>query len=187
MTIQPKLYTVDEFETLLFSEENMDKRFELIDGEVVEKVPTEEHSLVTGNLYTGLRVFVKAGNLGRVVFEARFRVPSDDHNARLPDIAFTRADRLLPVVTKGAVPLMPDLCVEVKSPYDSLPELRRKAAYYLANGAQLVWLVYPAKRMIEVYRADGSIDILLEHDGDILSGEDVLPGFSMPLSAIFEL
>ncbi len=88
------------------------------------------------------------------------------------------------MVTKGAVPRFPDLAVEVKSPGDSYRQMREKAAYYLANGTKLVWLVYPEKRLVEVYRADGDIQILT--GDDTLDGGDVLPGFSMTVSDIFK-
>jgi Uma2 family endonuclease len=85
-------------------------------------------------------------------------------------------------VKKGSVPEMPDLAVEVKSPDDSLKLLRDKAHYYLANGTRLVWLVIPEKRLVEVYTPDDE-QILTEED--TLSGEDVLPGFTLPVRDIF--
>lgn len=102
----------------------------------------------------------------------------------MPDAAFTSAARLLPVVEEGAVPLIPDLCIEVQSPHDSPRHMREKAAYYLANGARLVWLVYIKKRMVEVQYPDGEFDIFSE--GEVLTGGEVLPDFKMPVAAIFE-
>lgn len=179
-----KLYTVDEFEEFLARPENSDSLFELIHGEIVEKVTTEEHSLIVGNIYRPIWTFVDQHDLGRVAFEVRRRVPGDEHNARLPDLEFTRKERLLPVVRKGAVPQMPDLAVEVKSPDDSLHKLREKAAYYLANGTRLVWLVYPKKRLVIAITPD-SEEILTEED--TLDGGDVLPGFTLPVRDIFRV
>ena len=51
MAIQPKLVTVVEFEQFLALPENRDHSFELIHGEIVEKVPTEEHGLIAGNIH----------------------------------------------------------------------------------------------------------------------------------------
>jgi Uma2 family endonuclease len=179
-----KLHSIDEFEAFIGLPENADRLFELINGEIVEKVPTEEHSLIVGNPYYVLRVFVDERGLGRVAFEVRRKMPDDAHNARLPDVEFTAQERLLPVVKKGAVPQMPDLAVEVKSPDDNLSKLREKAAYYLANGTRLVWLVYPEKRLIIVLTPD-SEEILTENDA--LTGGDVLPGFEVPVERIFSV
>jgi Uma2 family endonuclease len=184
MVQNSRVYTVEEFEVIAEQPDNEDRLLELVDGEIVEKVPTELHSIVSGNIFSELREFVKLRNLGRVVFEVRYRVPGDETNSRIPDVSFTRAERLLPVVEKGAVPQLPDLCVEVQSPNDTPKKMRDKAAYYLENGAQLVWLVYPKKRMIEVQYPDGEFDIFTA--GETLTGGDVLPGFTMLVSKAFE-
>jgi Uma2 family endonuclease len=62
--------------------------------------------------------------------------------------------------------------------------MRDKAAYYLANGARLVWLVYPKKRMVEVLYPNGEFDIFSE--GETLSGGEVVPGFTMAVQDVFE-
>jgi Uma2 family endonuclease len=184
MVIQQKFYTVDEFEAFIALPENAERLFELIDGEIVEKVPTELHSIVAGNFYAALRDYAKPRHLGRVVFEVRFRLPNDARNTRVPDVSFTRAERLLPIVEQGAVPQIPDLCVEVQSPDDSPQKMRDKAAYYLASGARLVWLAYTKKRQVEALYPDGEFDIFSQND--TLSGGEVIPGFTIPVRALFQ-
>ncbi len=61
--------------------------------------------------------------------------------------------------------------------------MREKAAYYLANGARQVWLVYPAQRMVEVYSPEADVEILMV--GDQLTGGDILPGFAMSVVEVF--
>lgn len=65
--------------------------------------------------------------------------------------------------------------------------MRRKAAIYLANGTQLVWLVIPDQRGVEVCRLDDEGGIQTEFIGidGSLSGEGVLPGFQLELAALF--
>jgi Uma2 family endonuclease len=184
MAIQhPKPYTIDEYEQFVARPENAERIFELINGEIIEKVPTEEHGLIGGNLTGSIWNFNREHKLGRVTVEPRHQTPDDRYNSRLPDVAFTSRARALPLVTQGAVPQMPDLAIEIKSPTDSLRKMRDKAAYYLANGAQLVWLVLPDKRLIEIYRASGEVDVLTEND--TLDGEAVLPGFTLPVRDVF--
>lgn len=183
MAIQSRLYTVTEFEQILAQPENSERLLELVNGEIIEKMPTEEHGIIVLNIGGEIRIYLKSNPVGRVGVEIRHRNPDDDYNDRLPDISFT-ADTMTPVVKEGAVLRFPDLAVEVKSPTDSYRLMREKAAYYLANGVKLVWLVYPEKRIVDVYRADGEIQILAESDA--LGGGDVLPGFTMPVSDIFK-
>ncbi len=180
---QTKTTTIEEFERFLALPENADRLFELIDGEIVEKMPTEQHGLIGSNLNAHLWMFNRQHKLGRVTIEPRHQTPDNRYNSRLPDVAFTSKERALPLVTQGAVPQMPDLAIEIQSPDDSLKKMREKAVYYLANGSRLVWLVLPEKRLVEIYRIDGEVDILTEND--TLDGGDVLPGFTLRIQEIF--
>jgi Uma2 family endonuclease len=182
MAIRQKLITVDEFEAHIALPENSERLFELINGEIVEKMPTEEHMLIIGNIYLYVRLFSDKNDLGRVAFEVRRKIPGDKHNARLPDLEFTSKERLLPVVKKGAVPQMPDLAVEVQTPDSSDKEMADKAAYYLANGVAMVWLIYPDRRIVEVITPDERH--LLNEDG-VIDGGSVLPDFKLAVRAIF--
>lgn len=180
-THQNQALTVDEFERLLERPENRDRLLELIHGEVVEKMPTEEDDLIAGNLVFALSAYNRQHKLGRVGVEVRHRLPGDRHNSRMPDVSFSSARR--PLVTGGGVPEMADLAVEIKSPGDTVRQLREKAAYYLEQGSHMVWLVYPSQRIVEVYTPDEDVLILVE--GDQLTGGEVLPGFSLPVADVF--
>jgi Uma2 family endonuclease len=181
MAVGEKLVTIEEFEAFIARPENRERRFELVNGRIVEKVPTEEHGVIALNIGTELKLYARMRG-GRAAVEPRHRIPEDEHNARLPDVAFTSAERALPLVKQGAVPQMPDLAVEIQSPDDSPIELREKAIYYLKNGARMVWLVYPDKRTVEIHTAE---DLRVLTAGDTLDGGDVLPGFSLPITEIF--
>jgi len=78
---------------------------------------------------------------------------------------------------------MPDFAIEIKSPDDTYTLMREKATYYLQHGTRLVWLVYPDKRMVEVYQAGADIAFFLM--GDTLTGGDLLPDFRLPVADIF--
>ncbi|MBC7810530.1 MAG: Uma2 family endonuclease [Burkholderiales bacterium] len=181
--VENKLVMVDEFEEFIALPENRVRLLELVNGEIVEKMPTEEHGAIASKCHGEIYIFLKQNPIGRLTIEARYRPKDDQYNDRLPDVSFTSAERALPLVKKGAVPQMPDLAIEVKSPDDTYKEMREKAAFYLANGARMVWLVYPEKRMVEVYRLDADIDILT--NGDVIDGADVLPGFTLAISDMF--
>jgi Uma2 family endonuclease len=176
--------TFDEFEEYIERPENSERLLELINGEIVEKVPTEEHGIVVLNIASPLRAFVRQHKLGRVTTEARHHLPGDDKNDRLPDVSF-RSDISAPVVRQGPIAGMPDLAVEVQSPSQSESDMVKKAAYYLANGSRMVWLAYLTKRSVEVHRRSQPVEIL--EDGDVLDGDDVLPGFTLSLSDVFDL
>lgn len=184
MVVERKLYTVGEFEAFTALPENRDRLFELINGEIVEKVPTELHAALAARLTIRMGVFVEQNDLGRVTVEPRHQMPDDPHNTLLPDVAFTSKERAQVIVTRGAIPYMPDLVVEIKSPDDTYKAMHDKADYYLAHGVRMVVLLYPEKRLVEVRTPD---DRQLLTDGDTLDGGDVLPGFSLAVSDIFNV
>jgi Uma2 family endonuclease len=178
-----KPVTVAEFETFLTHPENQSRLFELVQGAIVEKMPTQRHGILVLNLGSALRAFVKTHGLGRVGVEVRHRAPDDPLNDRMPDISFVSGlDK--PIVDEGAVLAMPDLAVEVKSPTDRFRDMRAKARFYITNGTQLVWLIFPEQRVVEVYAPD---DEVVLGEGELLTGGALLPGFEMPVEAIFEV
>ncbi len=175
-----RLYTVEEFEAL---PEDADRRFELIDGEIVEKAYFSMlEGWVSANLVGQIGMFLMQHPGGRLVISVLCRVLSDNLNARMPNIAYF-VDDSRPIVTRGAVPLMPELVIEIKTPDDSYKIMRGKAAFYLQNGTKLVWLVYPEKHLIEVCQVVGDIDFL--GVDDLLTADDLLPGFAVPVHTLF--
>jgi Uma2 family endonuclease len=184
MVFQIGLLTVQDLEAYEQRIQPDDRHFELIHGEIIEKtMPTELHALIITKLLVLLSIAIQQAGHGRVGPEIRIQVPSDPHNVRLPDIAYF-ADSSRPIVERGAVPLMPDLAIEVKSPDDTYAALRTKADYYLTNGSQVVWLVFPESQQIEIRRSNAH-DIL--GITDTLQEPNLLPGFSAPLAEIFKL
>ena len=182
MTVLERQVTTAEFETFLQRPENQERLFELIHGEIVEKLPTEEHGIIVINIGAAIRVFLKQTPVGRVGAEVRYRLPKERFNARMPDLSFNSGQR--PVVREGSVPQMPELAVEIQSPSDSIKKMREKAQYYLANGCRMVWLVFPAKRYIEVYQPDNEMEVMLGND--LLDGGAILPGFTMSVTDVFD-
>lgn len=190
------LLSADEF---LAAPRSDDVRQELVRGEIRSMTPAGGwHATVGDNLYGPLREFVRAGRLGRCVFDgAGFLLPLPPELRRLsrdgrprdtvrsPDVAFVRADRVPPGgFGPGWIPLAPDCAVEVLSPSETASDTEEKLADYQAAGTPLVWVVDPAKRLVAVYAADAPVRWLRE--GDTLDGGSVLPGFTLPVNALFE-
>lgn len=176
-----RLVTANEFQAFTDLPENAGQFFELISGEIVQKMPTQLHGLIAGLMATFLNIFLLKNPLGWVMVEARYKLPDDHENDYIPDVSFVSKSKGL-LIEKGPAPYMPDFAVEIKSPDESLPDMRKKAAYYLSHGSQLVWLVYTERRLVIVLTPD-SEDILSEND--ILDGGSVFPGFTLAVKDIF--
>ena len=188
MAIQERLYTVDDVWRLSQLPENELKEFYLIDGELFwDMPPGYTHGNLAGHIFRYLLNFAEERDLGDGSVESGY-YPADDRRTLLaPDVAFVRKRDLPPTDHAQFVPRMPDLAVEISSPSNTLAELRRKAKVYLANGTELVWLVLPEQAGVEVWRAgpDGEPATEFVARDSSLTGEPVLPGFSLDLQRLF--
>ena len=188
MVLRQRLYDIDDLWQIVCDADD-DKRFELIDGEIIEMSPPGgEHGTIAGEIYHYFRLFDPQRKLGIPTVDAGYH-PSAKRNILLsPDAAFTRIERAPKPFPKTWVPLMPDIAVEVKSPSNTLAELRQKAAIYLQHGTQLVWIVMSDKKGVEVCRLNddnaGMVRDFIGLDGS-LSGEQALPGFTLELRRLF--
>jgi Uma2 family endonuclease len=176
----PTLVTADE----LLHTHVPDKRVELVRGVLmVREPPGFRHGSVATELGTRLGEYVTAKGLGRVfTSEIGFRLAADPDTVRAPDVAFISRGRLPEPGFAGYPALAPDLVVEVLSPHDRPGETLGKVGEWLEAGAQRVWVVDTERRAARVYRADGTEAIVTGDES--LDGEDVVPGFSCPLSSI---
>jgi Uma2 family endonuclease len=181
MAFQSRSSTIAEFEDVIALPENTERRFELIHGEIVEKMPTQLHAYIIHMISGFLFVFLREHPLGFALFEARYRLPGDEENDLIPDLSFVTQDRA-PLVKSGPAPYLPDLVVEAQSEGQSEKFMLDKAQLYLANGTRMVWIVYSTQQIVEVltptYRQ-------LLQVTDTLDGGEVLPGFTLAVRDIF--
>lgn len=180
MTIPAQRVSVKQFESFIALPENAERRFELINGEIVEKMPTIPHARYASRIDRFLGNYLDGKLIGFAVTEARFRPEHDPEYDLIPDVAVIQDG--MPEPEEGPGLYMPLLAVEVKSPRDTMRKMREKAYYYLANGCRMVWLVVPDKKVVEVLTA---ADETLYLEDDVITAGDLFPGFSLPVRAIF--
>ena len=161
-----------------------DKRVELVRGVLVVREPAGfRHGAVSAALARLLGDHVAAHRLGLVLAaETGFQLATAPDTVRAPDVAFVSRERLPDPEPAGYAALAPDLVVEVLSPGDRPGETLAKVGDWLNAGTRIVWVVDPRRRVVHVYRQDGSESLLDESDA--LDGEDVVPGFRCPLREI---
>jgi Uma2 family endonuclease len=180
MAIQDRLMTADDLWQL--PDEGL--HHELVRGELRAMAPPgEEHGWLTANLVTPLATHVRAHGLGRVYGELGCKLERDPDTVRAPDVAFIRQERLAAPPQPGYWLGAPDLVVEVVSPHDRYSDVDEKVATWLAHGTRMVLVVNPRWQSILVYRPDRPLRLLTEDDS--LDGEDVVPGWQLPVRAIF--
>lgn len=148
----------------------------------------------TGGL-TGKRNFALIGRFGIWVEQNKTGVGFDSstifvlpNNAkRSPDVSWIKNERwndLTREQQEKFAPICPDFVVELRSKTDSLTSLQNKMLEYIENGAQLGWLIDPAKRKVYVYRLNTEVEIL--DQPETVSGDPLLPGFVLKLKDFWE-
>jgi Uma2 family endonuclease len=181
-----RLYSLKEFEGLELPADG--NKYELIDGVIKVSPPAgDDHGRIGTTIVRKITLFDPEEQLGQIWVATRFQVNAGFGPA--PDVAFIKAENL-PERTRGAVASKPDLAVEVWSPGDldtkaHQAEARAKIRRYQIAGVSIVWAINPATRQVEVYHPDRVDPVQILGIEDILSGEDVIPGFTLPVKTLF--
>lgn len=179
VALSRRLYTADELERLPRSE-----RYELIEGELVPMPPPAgfEHGGFTMDIAAEAGVFIRRNNLGQgYAAETGFLIARDPDTVLAPDFAFIVRERLQPhhAGSGGYGQVVPDLVLETRSPQDRPGAVADKVRRWLEAGVRIVWEMDLRKRILTVHRPDAEPESL--GPDDLLSGGDILPGFSIPL------
>ena len=187
IAIQQQLYTVDDVWELAHQPDNVN-HYELIEGELFEMPPPGyAHGRLAVLIAHYILSFTQVQELGEVTVETGYHPPDSRHTLLSPDVAFLSKAKAPHPFWGKYIPVMPDLAIEILSPTDTLRKARRKAALYLQHGTQLVWIVLPAEKGVDVCRSVDGPRLNIEFVGQesSLSGEQVLPGFELELELLF--
>jgi Uma2 family endonuclease len=182
MTTAARLMTAEE----LWQMPSDDQRHELVKGELHTMAPAGfNHGVVINRLAFLLTRHVDTNALGLVTgAETGFLLSRNPDTVRAPNIGFVSKQR---VQSAGRTEKFwngpPDLAVEILSPSDTLEMSESKVDDYLSGGTPLVWVANPRRRTVTTYRAARNPQLLAENQN--LEGEEVVPGFSVPVAEIF--
>jgi Uma2 family endonuclease len=187
--VWPPRFRVSERGFEMLCHANPDLRLEReANGKVVIMAPEgSDGGLQNLHIAAQLWTWNEAAGLGKAFgSSAGFTFPNTA--VRAPDATWIRNERwdVLPKEDRARfAPICPDFVVELRSPSDTMPELRKKMEEYLAQGVRLGWLIDPQARTVEIFRAGQPVEILRKPLA--LSGEEVLPGFVLDLKKILDL
>ncbi len=162
-------------------------RYEIVDGELVDMGNSgAKHGFIAIVLSSALFPVVMTQKLG-ALFDSSTAFKMKNGNKRSPDIAFVSKERLhgMDDLPDGFLEGSPDLVVEILSPGNTVEEIHDKLVEYFDNGARLAWIVHPKESYVLVYRCAQEPDRLLK-SVEFLEGEDLLPGFSLPIANLFQ-
>ncbi len=161
--------------------------YEVIDGRIVEKTVGAYECWLASVIFGALYPYNSKNSLGRVVQEMIFDLRPHVDRERRPDVAFVSyqrwpRDRRIPRARSWAV--VPELAVEILSLTNTADAVAEKLEEYYKAGVRLVWVVYPGQSKVYAYTSTTEVRVLAP--GDVLDGGDVLPGFRLALSDLFD-
>jgi Uma2 family endonuclease len=170
-----------------FCAANPDVRIErTVEGEIKIVPPAgDESSFRNGEFFIQLGYWAKRDGRGKA-FESSAAFLLPDGSALSPDAAWV-SNRLLATVTKQQrrkfMPVCPEFIVEVMSPSDLLRAAQAKMEQWIANGAQLGWLIDADSKTVYVYRPARTVE---ERTGILeIAGEGPVEGFVLDLQDIW--
>jgi len=164
-----------------------EKCYEVVNGELIDMGNSGAlHGYTRSILVMALMNYILPRRLG-IILDSSTAFTMKNGNKRSPDISFVSKEKLqgLEELPEGFLDGAPDLAIEVLSPNNTIAEIDQKIVEYFENGSRLVWVVNLKLPHVLVYRSAQEPDRLLKQS-DSLDGEEVICGFTMPLSDLFQ-
>ena len=177
--------TGEDFDQLV--RDNPELRMELTaTRELILRPPTgSKTGLLNSELNRQFGNWAKANHSG-VVFDSSTLFVLPNGARRSPDVSWVKRERwdaLTEEEQQGFAPLCPDFVIELRSRSDNLPPLEAKMLEYVANGAQMAWLIDPLRKRVYIYRPNRNAEIL--EDPETVSGDPELPGFKLDVRELW--
>lgn len=174
-----RLFTVADVAALPTDLPSGPVQYELDNGRLLTMPPPGDvHGAVQGNFSEAFKSQGERKGLGKARGEVGVILWRDPDRLVGPDATFiTSASLPLRRSPEGYLLTLPELVVEVRSKNDTQAELERKIADYLQAGVIVVWVADPESRTVTEYRKGQPPRVFGEND--ILTVEDIIPGFQL--------
>jgi Uma2 family endonuclease len=169
---------------------NDGRHYEILDGElIVNAAPIPRHQVITFNLASILRSYVRPRGIG-TVYIAPIDVVFTQEWVVEPDVIYIRKERKA-IVTRTNVTGAPDLAVEVLSASTRKRDEITKRRAYEDFGVGEYWVVDPELESVKIYRRDEAgryervVEVSTETDGAAFTSP-LFPGLEIALAEVFE-
>lgn len=168
---------------------DVEGKAELVHGEIVHMPPTgDQPGMASDAITESLRHYMRQTRSGRAYGDGKgFLVDLPHRKSFSPDAAYY----IGPPGGMGFLPQAPVFAVEVRSENDYGPaaerEMADKRADYFAAGTLVVWDVdLQSDEVVRVYRSESPAAATKYRRGQQAEAEPALPGWVMPVDALFE-
>lgn len=160
-------------------------KWEFIQGQVIMHSPAlNRHLAASQRLYDLLSAFVRVRRLGLVRHEkAMTSFPRNDYEPDVMFLAPAKAALIDPDTLKFPVP---DFVAEVLSPSTEARDRGVKFRDYALHGVAEYWIIDPVAETVEPHQLEGESYPAVEPRADGMLDSVVVPGFDIPLRALFD-
>ncbi len=178
--------TVEQFEQFPGEEGWM---YELHEGRVIAVPgPGSVHADIQGNLFSTLGAYISANGLGRLRGTGCYNLPVPNTTEELlcPDLSYVSPSNTASMPMRGSYPVgAPEMAIEIASPGDTRPQVKKKVGIYLQAGVQVVWVVWPRAGSIDVWLPSLlSAPVSTFGSSDVITGVPIFPSFQCPVQDI---
>lgn len=179
LDFSPVKLTDEQFESLCRNHPDLNLELSA-EGELIIVAPTlPDTGWKNADLIYHVETWSRIDKTG-IVFDSSTLFTFPNGAKRSPDVSWVKLEKwesLSESERKKFSMLVPDFVAELRSGSDSLRTLKRKMIEYIANGVKLGWLIDPIEKRVSIYRANGEVEEV--KDPEVVSGEDILPGFEL--------
>jgi Uma2 family endonuclease len=156
-------------------------------GEILVRTPTgSEGGSMELEVGSELRQWARGDGRGKAFGPSSgFTLP--DSSVRAADAAWVSWERwnaLTRTQQRGYAPLCPEFVIELRSESDGLSELAAKMEMWIANGAQLAWLIDPERKVVAIYRPGQAVEVL--EQPEMVPGDGPVAGFELGMARIWQ-
>lgn len=150
---------------------------------VVEKKPrtiNRDQFYIFQNLLDFFLQTTAFRNNGLLMSEVDMYLPAAERTRRA-DIAYLSGEQMR--LSRTGEPTVCAFVIEVVSKNDQINDLEDKILEYFANGVQVLWVIVPHSKKVEVYRSPK--DVTISFGDDRCSAAPVLPDFELSANELF--
>jgi Uma2 family endonuclease len=174
-------------ELLEFSRANHPAQVERdANGELIVMSPNfTQGGAIEGDVYAELRYWARDDGRGKTFGpNSGFKLP--DTSVRAPDASWVRLERwnaLSPAQQAKYAEICPDFVIEVRSEEDRLPAVQKRMVFWLANGAELGWLIDPQRKVVEIDRPGQTPEV--HENPTSVQGTGCVSGFCLVMERVW--
>ena len=156
-------------------------KYEWVNG-LIEKTPrtmNRDQSLIIQRLQRLFATTQAYRKMDELISELDMFLPTAKRSRRA-DFGYLTAQQVAASVAGDMSPSA--FVVEIISKNDQINEVDKKLIEYFDNGVEVVWLIFPTLKKVEVHRSLRDVSVYFE--GDVCSASPVLPDFEITVNAL---